>query len=66
MNSIEKRICINTKDVSNITGYSERHARNILKDIKVFYKKEKHQPVTIFDFATFMNIPLEQIKPYLV
>ncbi|WP_309612611.1 hypothetical protein [Flavobacterium sp.] len=55
-----------TKDVSNITGYSNRHARNILNDIKVFYKKEKHQPVTIYDFSSFMNIPLEQIISYIV
>ena len=66
MIKIENRLCINTKDVCNITGYSERHARNLLNDIKVFYKKAKHQPVTVHDFSNFMNIPLELIKPYLL
>ena len=66
MTKIENRICIKTKDVTNITGYSERHARNLLNDIKVFCKKEKHQPVTIYDFSKFMNIPLEQLKHYLI
>jgi len=65
MNKIENRICIRTKDVCNITGYSERHARNILNDIRVFYKKEKHQPVTIYDFSAFMGISIEHIKPYI-
>ena len=66
MGKIENRICIKTKDVCNITGYSERQARNILNDIKVFHNKQKHQPVTIYDFSDFMKIPLEQIKPYLI
>jgi len=52
--------------VNEIQHRVTAHARNILSDIKVFCKKQKHQPVTIYDFATYMSIPLEQIIPYMV
>ena len=60
------RICIKTKDISRIVGCSDRHSRNVINDIRVFYKKQKHQPVTIHEFSKHMDIPLEQIEPYLI
>lgn len=48
-----------------ITGKSERQSRNILNDIKVFYKKEKHQLVTIQEFCTYMGLNYEDVTSYL-
>ncbi len=66
MERIPPRLCIRTKDICNITGFSMKKAREIINDIKVFHKKEKHQIVTIHEFSKYMGIPVEQIKPYLI
>jgi ribosomal silencing factor RsfS len=50
------RICITTNDIQIITGKSERQCRNILKDIKLLLKKEKHQLVTIDELANYLAI----------
>ena len=57
-----KRICIYTPDIQLITGKSERQSRNILNDIKVFYKKEKHQLVTIDEFSKYVGIDSATIQ----
>jgi hypothetical protein len=57
-----KRICIYTPDIQLITGKSERQSRNILNDIKVFYKKEKHQLVTIQEFCNYMGIDSSAVQ----
>lgn len=55
------RICITTNDIQIITGKSERQCRNILKDIKLLLKKEKHQLVTIDELANYLAIDREII-----
>lgn len=55
------RIFIYPKDVQILTGRSERHARNLLNQIKKNYNKQKHQPVTIFEFCEYLNIPTDKI-----
>lgn len=50
------RVCITTSDIQIITGKSERQCRNILKDIKLLLKKEKHQLVTIDELANYLAI----------
>lgn len=66
MEKIPPRLCMRTKDICNITGYSMKTARAIINDIKVFHKKEKHQMVTIHEFSSYMNIPVDQIEPYII
>lgn len=65
-NKIPNRVCINPKDVSNITGHSIRSARKIINHIKLIHKKEKHQLVTVHEFSQYMNIPLEVVESYIV
>lgn len=55
------RVCITSNDIQILTGKSERQCRNILKDIKVFYKKEKHQMVTVYELAAYLGIDKELI-----
>ena len=59
------RLCIYPQDIQLITGKSERQCRNILNDIKVFYKKEKHQIITIAEFCNYMGLESDVITNYL-
>ncbi|KAB1157758.1 hypothetical protein [Flavobacterium luteum] len=65
MGNFPRRLCIRSKDICNITGYSMKKAREIINDIKVFHKKEKHQIVTVHEFSKYMGIPVEQIEPFI-
>ncbi len=62
---IPQRLSIKPKDVCNIIGCSMKKAREIINDIKVFHQKEKHQIVTIHEFAKHMGIPVEHVEPYI-
>lgn len=50
------RICVYTKDIQIITGKSQRHSRNLLNDMKIFYKKEKYQIITIDELCNYLGI----------
>ena len=60
-----KRICIYPKDIQIITGKSERQCRNIINDIKVFNKKQKHQLITIEEFCNYMGLDLNKIWVFI-
>jgi ribosomal silencing factor RsfS len=60
-----KRICIYTKDIQMITGRSERHSRTIISNIRDAYEKEKHQPITIYEFCQYMDFDVEKVAPLL-
>jgi hypothetical protein len=63
---IPKRICITTKDVMNIKGCSSRNAREILSDIKAYYKKEeKKKLVTFKEFSIYTGIAMEEIERFI-
>lgn len=55
------RICIYAKDIEWITGKSARCAREIIRDIKLLYKKRKHQLVTIKEFCDYMDLPYTEV-----
>ncbi|GEC80217.1 hypothetical protein [Flavobacterium aquatile] len=55
------RVCITPNDIQIITGKSERQCRNIVKDIKLLLKKEKHQLITIDELAKYLAIDREII-----
>lgn len=56
-----KRICIYSKDISWITGKSERYAREVIRDIKLLHKKDKHQLVTISEACDYLGLPYEDV-----
>lgn len=55
------RVCITTSDIQILTGKSERQSRNILRDIKLLLKKEKHQVVTFEELAKYLGIDRELV-----
>jgi ribosomal silencing factor RsfS len=60
-----KRICIYTKDIQLITGKSERHSRTIISNIRDAYEKQKHQPITIYEFCQYMDMEIDKVAPLI-
>jgi len=59
------RACIYPKDIQCITGRSERYGRSLLNKIKAHYDKEKHQFVTVEEFAEYTGIKVDIINEYI-
>jgi len=56
-----KRICIYSKDICWLTGKSERYAREVIRDIKLLRKKERHQLVTIAEACDYLGLPYQDV-----
>jgi transcriptional antiterminator len=66
MKEMPKRLFIKTKDVALIMGFTDRQARNRIKEIKETLQKEKHQLITVVEFAKFEGITVDDVEPYLI
>ncbi|MBS9525647.1 hypothetical protein KI659_16635 [Litoribacter alkaliphilus] len=62
---IKKKCVISANDILRITNMSERYGQDLLCRIKKYYKKGKHQFVTVKEFSKFSGIPVEEIEEYL-
>lgn len=62
---MEKRYCIQTKDVQLIMGRSDVWAENRLKTIKAALSKKKEQFVTIKEFCEYEGFDETEIKNFL-
>ncbi|MEH6659276.1 hypothetical protein [Leeuwenhoekiella marinoflava] len=62
-----KRLCVFPKDVQCITGKRERYGRRwrLLADIRVFLRKEPHQFITVYEFAAYCGLDVEDLFAYL-
>ncbi|OYU78864.1 MAG: hypothetical protein CFE23_16620 [Flavobacterium sp. BFFFF1] len=56
------RLCIHTKDVVVITGYSEGYSRRIIREIKAKYNKEPQHAVTISDLCEYLGLKEEEVR----
>ena len=63
MNS--KRLCIYPKDIQRITGKSERYGRMLIEKIKVHFKKDKHQFLTIEEFSEYSGIKYDDVSKHI-
>ena len=59
------RICIYAKDIQQITGKSERQAREIIKKIRATRAKPKHQPITVEELCEYLGFDPPSIIPLL-
>ncbi|WP_241652692.1 hypothetical protein [Leeuwenhoekiella marinoflava] len=50
---------------SVFTGKRERYGRRLLTDIRVFLKKEPHQFITVYEFAAYCSLDVEDLYAYL-
>ncbi|SMG35119.1 hypothetical protein SAMN05661096_02300 [Marivirga sericea] len=62
---ILKRTVIYPKDIQRITGKSERTGRRLLEKIRERRGKEKHQLITVSEFADYTGIDAETVHEYL-
>jgi hypothetical protein len=58
-------VVIYPKDVMAVTGLCEKTSRNLLRQIKAKFAKEKHHFITINEFCQFTGIPLETVEKCL-
>jgi hypothetical protein len=66
MKATLKRMCILPKDIALLRGISPRHARNVLNDTKLLFKKEKHQCLTVKEYSQHTGISVEEIEKYML
>lgn len=66
MNSLPNRIVIYTKDVSNMTGLSDKASRKLLRLIRIKYSKSRGSFITVEEFAAYTGIKEEAIRPFLI
>lgn len=57
-----KRIVIYPKDVMVLTGRSERYGRELIRKIKDYLDKEKHQFVTTHELADYLGLDVEEVQ----
>ncbi|MFC0263504.1 hypothetical protein [Fontibacter flavus] len=60
-----KRCVIYAKDIQRMTDRSERYSQDLLQKIRMHFKKQSHQFVTIKEFSEFSGIPIDDIENYL-
>ena len=65
VNKVPDRIIIHSRDVENITGYSERSARRLLQTIRKRLGKPRHALITIQEFCWHTTIEEELVKQFL-
>ena len=58
------KLVLNSTDLVNIMGVSDRTARRKLREIKAYFGKERHHQVTIDEFCHHTGIPHESIYSY--
>lgn len=56
-----KKVIITTGDVQNVIGIGDRQARNIIGKIREYYKKEKHQLITVQEFCEYYGVKYDDI-----
>ena len=62
---MKKKLFLNTTDISNITGYGLRNSRNIMAFLKTERQLKNFQMVSIFDFCSCFNLPLDVVFRYI-
>ncbi len=53
------------KDVTLFTRKTERHAATLLEKIRTKLGKEKHQPITVTEFCTYIKLDVEHVYTVL-
>jgi len=61
-----ERITIYPKDISRITGKSDRYGRMMITKIKLHFNKQAHQFVTIEEFCEYTGLKIEHVRQHVV
>jgi len=52
-NGIPRRMVIYAKDIETITGRKRTAARNMIRQIKIMFKKERNDFITVREFSHY-------------
>lgn len=59
---INRRLIFTVKDLRDITGFGLVKCREIMRDMREWYKLEKHQHVWIFEASEYLHVPLNELR----
>ncbi|MBN7816911.1 hypothetical protein [Algoriphagus pacificus] len=60
--NVKKRHIIYAQDIMVFTGRSRSYAYSVIKQVKEYYGKSKHQLVTVQEYAEFHGIPVKEVE----
>lgn len=60
-----QRLCIYPKDIMIITGRSDKFGRNLIKKMKLHFKKHVHQVVSVEEFCNYMGLQEDAVLKQL-
>ncbi len=55
------RLCVYTQDIIFLTGRSNSYARELLRDIRLLHKKDRHQLITIHEFCNHTGLDYDEV-----
>jgi hypothetical protein len=56
-----RKLIIRNGDVQRILEVTERQARNKMRQIRHYFKKEKHQVITVKEFCDYIGLQYEDV-----
>ena len=56
-----RKLIIRNGDVQRILEVTERQARNKMRQIRHYIKKEKHQVITVKEFCDYIGLQYEDV-----
>ena len=56
-----RKLIIRNGDIQRILEVTERQARNKMLKIREFFKKEKHQVITVNEFCDYIGLKYEDV-----
>lgn len=62
---MKPKLFINSTDVAEITGYTQRNARNIMAWLRTEKNLPPRHAISIYDFCDCFNLPLDVVFRYV-
>lgn len=56
-----RKLIIRNGDVQRILEVTERQARNKMRQIRHYFKEEKHQVITVKEFCDYIGLQYEDV-----
>lgn len=60
------RICIYPKDISIITGKTERYGRKLIEKIRRHLSKTENQFVSVKEFCDYTGLNIDEVEPLII
>ena len=60
-----RRAALYAKDIEAITGRKRTTVRKLIRNIRLEFKKERHEFITVREFSAYTSIPEETVYRFL-